>query len=188
MNLSPFWYRYTDATWRQENDFGTHGGQGSTREQWITYRDRLVYQNYVQNSPLCPINNLMTHGVMVTKFGPPAAMDNTDYDGIVREIRAAFACGSAQVELYTDYELLNNLSRGTEGEEGYKTIWTEIADAIKWQRNNADVLPDIHWVGGNPGNAEVYGWASWNGRKATVALRNPTQNRIPVYNEKTNAL
>lgn len=170
---SPFWYRYTDATWRQENDFGTHGGQGSTREQWITYRDRLVYQNYVQNSPLCPINNLMTHGVMVTKFGPPAAMDNTDYDGIVREIRAAFACGSAQVELYTDYELLNNLSRGTEGEEGYKTIWTEIADAIKWQRNNADVLPDIHWVGGNPGNAEVYGWASWNGRKATVALRNP---------------
>ena len=36
-------------------------------------------------------------------------------------------------------------------------------------------MPDAHWVGGNPWNGskqEVYGWASWNGAKATLALRN----------------
>ena len=39
------------------------------------------------------------------------------------------------------------------------------------------MLPDAHWVGGNPwtgSRAEVYGWASWNGQKATLALRNPS--------------
>ena len=37
------------------------------------------------------------------------------------------------------------------------------------------MLPDVHWVGGNPwdgSRAGVYGWASWNGPKATLALRN----------------
>ena len=36
-------------------------------------------------------------------------------------------------------------------------------------------MPDIHWVGGNPwtgSKAEIYGWASWNGEKATFTLRN----------------
>lgn len=59
------------------------------------------------------------------------------------------------------------------GEAG--TLWKELADCIAWQRANADVLPDIHWVGGNPWNgvkSQIYGWASWNGKKATLALRN----------------
>ena len=44
-----------------------------------------------------------------------------------------------------------------------------------WQKRNADVLPDAHWVGGNPwtgSKAEVYGWAAWNGTKSSLALRN----------------
>ena len=63
---SPFWYRFTDATWRQDGDYGEIGNGSTDRETWITYRDRLVYQNYVQNSPLCPINTLLTHVVIVT--------------------------------------------------------------------------------------------------------------------------
>lgn len=164
---SPFWFRYTDAVWRQDGDFGTVGNQGTDRERWITYRDRLVYQNFIQNSPLCPINTLMTHGVILTTRGDVAR--NMDYDGIVREIRCAFACGSAMVELYCDYALLNSINGGR--------LWADIAECIEWQKRNADVLPDIHWVGGNPWDgrkANVYGWASWNGKKATLALRNPS--------------
>ncbi|MDE7377397.1 MAG: hypothetical protein K2N13_00355 [Paraprevotella sp.] len=164
---SPFWFQFTDAVWRQENDYGTIGNQGTDRERWITYRDRLVYQNFVQNSPLCPINTLMTHGFILTSFGNVSK--NMDYAGIVREMRCAFACGSGMVELYNDYKLMNNIN----GDR----LWADLAECIRWQRDNADVLADIHWVGGNPwdgSRANVYGWASWNGRKATLALRNPS--------------
>lgn len=167
---SPFWFQFTDAVWRQEADYGTIGNQGSDRERWITYRDRLVYQNFVQNSPLCPINTLMTHGFILTSFGNVSK--NMDYEGIVREMRCAFACGSGMVELYNDYKLMNSINGGK--------LWGDLAECIKWQQDNADVLPDVHWVGGNPwdgSKANVYGWASWNGKKATLALRNPSASQ-----------
>jgi hypothetical protein len=71
------------------------------------------------------------------------------------------------VELYNDFDLTNHINNGA--------LWGDIAECIQWQRNNADVLPDIHWVGGNPwtgAKAEVYGWAAWNGQKAVLTLRN----------------
>ncbi len=164
---SPFWFHFTDAVWRQEADWATIGDQGDDRERWITYRDRLVYQNFVRNSPLCPINTLMTHGFILTEKGDVSKTMN--YEGIVREMRCAFACGSGMVELYCDAKLLNSINNGA--------LWADLAECIKWQEKNADVLPDIHWVGGNPwdgSKANVYGWASWNGTKATLALRNPS--------------
>ena len=166
---SPFWFQFTDAVWRQENDYDNVGNQGTDREKWITYRDNLVHQNYVTNSPLCPINTLMTHGFIFSKFG--GAQDR-EYAGVVRELRCAFACGSGMVELYNDYDLTNTVSDET---HPAGSLWKEIADCIDWQERNADVLPDIHWVGGDPWTgtkSEVYGWASWNGKKATLALRN----------------
>ena len=169
---SPFWFQFTDAIWRQEKDDGTIGNNSNNRENWITYRDRLVHQNFVQNSPLCPINTLMTHGFILTEFGGPAGFSR-DWKSVVNELRCAFACGSGMVELYNDYKLTNELVNPATGEAG--ELWGEIAKCMQWQRNNADVLPDIHWVGGNPwtgAKAEVYGWASWNGEKATLALRN----------------
>ena len=163
---SPFWYQITDATWRQENDHDRTGNNSTKRENWITYRDRLVYQNYVQNSPICPINTLMTHGFILTKFGPPAS-DERDYLPVRNELRAAFLCGSGMVELYNDYDLMNSINGGA--------LWADLAECIAWQKRNADVLPDAHWVGGNPwtgSEAQVYGWAAWNGTKSSLALRN----------------
>ena len=162
---SPFWYHYTDATWRQEGDYGTIGNNSIDRENWITYRDRLVYQNYVTNSPICPINTLMTHGFILSTHGQVSK--NMAYEPARRELRCAFVCGSGMVELYNDYERMNNINGGA--------LWGDLAECIRWQEKNADVLPDAHWVGGNPwdgSKANVYGWASWNGTKATLALRN----------------
>ena len=162
---SPFWYHYTDATWRQEQDYSTIGNNSSDRENWITYRDRLVYQNYVQNSPICPINTIMTHGFILSKYGN-VSKDMT-YRSVKNELRCAFACGSGMVELYNDYELMDQISNGK--------LWKDLADCIKWQKKNADVLMDAHWVGGNPWNgskAAIYGWAAWNGKKSCLTLRN----------------
>ena len=115
----------------------------------------------------------MTHGLIVSKYGPPASAPHDDSEetakGIIREMRCAFGCGSGLIELYVDNDIMS-----TVGEDG--ELWAELAECIKWQRNNQDVLADIHWVGGNPWDgekAEVYGWASWNEDKATLTLRNP---------------
>ena len=169
---SPFWFHFTDAVWRQEGDYGEAGDQGTDRERWITYRDRLVYQNFIQRSPVCPINTLMTHGFILSRWG--AVSKNMDYDGIVREMRCAFACGSGMVELYNDYKLMDEIN-DNQGNAG--ALWKDLAECIKWQQEQADVLPDAHWVGGNPWDgkkANVYGWAAWNGKKSVLTLRNPS--------------
>lgn len=169
---SPFWFHFTDAVWRQEGDYGEAGDQGTDRERWITYRDRLVYQNFIQRSPVCPINTLMTHGFILSRWG--AVSKNMDYDGIVREMRCAFACGSGMVELYNDYKLMDEI-KDNQGNAG--ALWKDLAECIKWQQEQADVLPDAHWVGGNPWDgkkANVYGWAAWNGKKSVLTLRNPS--------------
>jgi len=54
-----------------------------------------------------------------------------------------------------------------------KNNWDDLAEAAKWSRRNADVLVDTHWIGGDPGKDEVYGWASWSPRKGILVLRNP---------------
>ena len=167
---SPFWFHVTDAVWRQENDYGEIGNNRNSRERWITYRDRLVYQNFVQNSPMCPINCLMTHGFILSDFGPVSK--DRDYNTIVNELRCAFACGSGMVEVYSDFKLMNSI-KDNSGKSG--ALWGELAKCIKWQKKNEEVLPDIHWVGGNPWNGtshEVYGWAGWNGKNAVLTLRN----------------
>ncbi len=175
---SPFWFQFADAVWRQDADWNTIGNQGNARQRWITYRDYMVYKNFTIGSPLCPINSLMTHGLIVSGYGnaggnPPRAMEDDTLantaEEITKEMRCAFACGSGMVELYLDHNLMTEKSDGK--------LWRELARCIQWHRSNADVLDDTHWVGGNPWdgtNANIYGWASWNGKKAILTLRNPS--------------
>ena len=164
---SPFWFLHADSIWRQENDFDQIGNAGDARDRWITYRDRLVHEVFVEGAPLCPINAIMTHGTIITKNGPPRVM-STDPSNCVKEMRTAFTCGSGLQEIYADSALL--------AQENGK-LWDELASCIAWVRRNADVLADTHWVGGNPWNkqtkdGDIYGWASWNKQKCTLSLRN----------------
>jgi hypothetical protein len=157
--------------WRQENDFGQEGNAGDERDKWITYRDRLVHEVFVTGAPLFPINSVMTHGLIITKNGPPHVMSKSPAN-CIKEMRAAFGCGSALMELYVDQDLMNQ-------ENG--RLWDELAKCIKWMRRNEDVLADIHWVGGNPwdksaGDGDIYGWAAWSPAKCTLTLRNSSGN------------
>ncbi len=81
--------------------------------------------------------------------------------GLVADIRAFFASGTNCQELYITPSLLD------------AEAWDALAEAARWSRDNADVLVDTHWVGGDPAKGDVYGWASWSARKAILALRNP---------------
>ena len=53
-------------------------------------------------------------------------------------------------------------------------LWDILAEGAKWARANEDVLVGAHWVGGDPGKAQVYGVAAWRPIKATLMLRNPS--------------
>jgi hypothetical protein len=62
-----------------------------------------------------------------------------------------------------------------------KVKWDTLAQAAKWARNNASVLVDTHWIGGDPTALEVYGWASWSKDKAILGLRNPSDKPQSYY-------
>ena len=169
---SPFWLHFSDSTWRQENDFQEHGpAAGDPRDKWMTYRDRLVYEAFVKRSPLYPLNSLMTHGIIITKNGPPRVMSK-DPENCLKEIYSHVGCGTCLQELYVDRDLMS---------QDNGRLWDVMADAIKWLRRNEDVLADIHWVGGHPwddavGDGCVYGWAAWNPYKCTLTLRNSSDS------------
>jgi len=156
---SPFWLLYVDSTWRggADHDFR---GQGSPRQQWLTYRDWQTYENVVQRGPLYPLNSLMLHGIIFAtnalKLQSTADQDFSD------EVHSFFGSGTQLQELYLTPKLLNQQN------------WDDLAEAANWSRANAEVLVDTHWVGGDPGEGEVYGWASWSPRKGILVLRNPS--------------
>jgi hypothetical protein len=155
---SPFWLRYADSIWRGGDDH-SFDGVGSWRQKWITYRDEQTYRNIVQGGPLYPLNSLMLHGLIYAK---EAAHLETDPDGdFIDEVRDYFGTGTQLQEMYITPSLLS------------KADWDALGEAAKWSRRNAAVLKDTHWIGGDPGKLEVYGWASWTRAKGIVVLRNP---------------
>ena len=160
---SPFWLLYVDSTWRggADHDFQ---GQGSWCQRWMTYRDAQTHDNVVIKAPLYPLNSLMLHGIIYAKNASHLTnMSDADFAGQAREF---FGNGTQLQEMYITPALLD------------KQNWDDLAEAAKWSRRNADVLVDTHWIGGDPGKGEVYGWASWSPRKAILVLRNPTDQPV----------
>lgn len=155
---SPFWLRYADSIWRDGED-DWHAGVGTEREQWITYRDQQTYENVVVKGPLYPLNSLMLHGIIYAQMNKRL---NTDpgHD-FANEVRSYFATGTQLQEMYITPSLLG------------KEDWDVLAEAAKWSRAHADVLRDTHWIGGDPGRLDVYGWAAWSPTKSIITLRNP---------------
>jgi hypothetical protein len=156
---SPFWLLYVDSTWRGGYDH-SFAGEGSWCQKWMTYRDEQTYQNVVKRAPLYPLNSIMLHGIIYAAHAEYLNhMIDADFAGEVREF---FGNGTQLQEMYITPDLLD------------KQNWDDLAEAAKWSRENADVLMDTHWIGGDPGKGEIYGWASWSPRKAIITLRNPS--------------
>jgi hypothetical protein len=156
---SPFWLRYADSIWRggSDHDFA---GVGSDRQQWITYRDADTYKHVVQRGPLYPLNALMLHGLIYARHAKK--LDTDPAGDFADEIHDYFGTGTQLQEMYVTPALLTQEN------------WDTLAEAAKWSRAHAAVLVDTHWIGGDPGKLEVYGWASWSPKKAILVLRNPS--------------
>ncbi len=156
---SPFWLFHADSVWRGGDDT-EFAGVGPDRERWITYRDAETYHNVVKAGRLYPLNSLMLHGIVFAQQAPHLS---TDPGGdFANEVRSYFGSGTQLQELYITPSLLTEAN------------WDVLAETAKWSRRNASTLVDTHWVGGDPGWLEVYGWAAWSPAKAILTLRNPS--------------
>jgi len=158
---SPFWLRYADSIWRGGHDHN-FAGVGSWRQKWITYRDQMTYRDIVEGGPLYPLNSLMLHGIIFAQKAENLSTDpGNDFPD---EVHSYFGSGTQLQEMYVTPSLLSGRD------------WDMLAESAKWSRSNAAVLKDTHWIGGDPGKLEVYGWAAWNPTKGIVTLRNPSEH------------
>ena len=156
---SPFWLRYADSIWRGGDDH-SFAGVGSWRERWITYRDAATYQHVVQAGPLFPLNSLMLHGLIFARQAQHLGSDpGHDFPN---EVHSYFGSGTQLQEMYISHSLLSDQD------------WDTLAEAAQWARSNAGTMVDTHWIGGDPGKLEIYGWAAWSSEKGIVTLRNPS--------------
>jgi hypothetical protein len=163
---SPFWTRYADSIWRGGNDH-SFAGVGPWREKWITYRDGDTFHGIVEKGPLYPLNSLMLHGMI---YGQYADHLKDDPSGDFRnEVRSYFGTGTQLEEMYITPSKLTPAN------------WDDLAASAKWAFGNRETLVDTHWVGGDPLNLEVYGWASWTPRKGILVLRNPSDKPQAFY-------
>jgi hypothetical protein len=156
---SPFWLQYADSIWRggDDHDFA---GVGTWRERWITYRDGDTYHGVVQQGPLFPLNSLMLHGLIYARQAQN--LGNDPGKDFPNEVHSYFGTGTQLQEMYISHSLLSDED------------WDTLAESAQWARHNADVLIDTHWIGGDPNELEVYGWAAWSPQKGILTLRNPS--------------
>jgi len=157
---SVYWLKFGDNIWRGGDDTNMMG-KGSKRQQWITYRDAQTYKNVVLRGPLYPISSLMLHGICIADNGNVRTFGMDEKD-ISDEVWSFFATGTNLQELYINPHKLSTAS------------WNCLAAASKWAKINESVMPDVHWVGGDPGKEEVYGFAAWTPTRAFLSLRNPS--------------
>ena len=73
-----------------------------------------------------------------------------DTDDLIDEIRMAFGGGTQTLELYVTPKMLE------------PRAWDALAEAASWARENGNVLADSHFVGGDPGEGQPYGYACWS--------------------------
>jgi hypothetical protein len=113
----------------------------------------------VQQGHLFPLNSLMLHGIIYARHAEHLS-DDPEH-AFVHEVHSYFGSGTQLQEMYITPAILST------GD------WDVLAEAANWSRQNASVLADTHWVGGDPGKLEVYGWAAWSMEKGILTLRNP---------------
>ncbi len=158
---SPFWLLTTDCTWRGGWDM-QQAGVGNVSQKWITYRDGALYNNVIRRAPLYPLNSIMHHGIVyANRSHGKNYITDSDKD-FADQVFSYFGSGTSLQELYISHDRMN------------KSKWDILAKGAKWAKVNESVLVDTHWEGGDPYNLDIYGWASWNGKKGIVTLRNPS--------------
>ena len=168
--LSPWWVKYANQIWMGGRDYGWAPTPSiSKRDASITYRDNVLYSDFIEKDFWFPISNLMTHGIIKGNLqllgGAEEPLDKFTDNALLY-----FARGVSMWELYISPNILS------EGE------WNAMSQSIKWAEDRFEILKTTNMVGGDPLKGEPYGYAHYKDKKGIIAVRNPfiTNNKIKV--------
>jgi hypothetical protein len=104
----------------------------------------------------------MNHGIVYAKGNSFAARALTGSKDLRNEVRSYFGGGYALQELYINPHIMT------------EEHWDSIAESALWAKKQASVLVDTHFIGGDPNELQVYGFAAWQNNQGVITLRNPS--------------
>jgi len=159
--LSPWWVKYANSIWMQGEDYDWADVPSiSKRDAAITYRDSVLYEDYITNKSWFPMKNLMTHGIIkgeLEKLGS----ETESIEDFANDVYLYFSRGIMMWELYITPTLLTD-------EE-----WRIIASAYEWAYDQYPILINTEMIGGNPKNGEAYGFVHFDRFRGIIVARNP---------------
>jgi hypothetical protein len=161
--LSPWWLRYADTVWMGGEDSGYLASVPALapRQSAVSYRDSVLYQDFVAHQAQFPVSSLMTHGIIKGKYNMLGG-ERESLDDFKDELVHYYSIGTMMYELYISPDIL---SAGEIDALGNATRWA-IANAHPLLDNSTLVL-------GDPAGREPYGYVHASAAKSIVMLRNP---------------
>lgn len=161
--LSPWWLQYADTLWMGGADYGYLNKVAiiSPRQAAMTYKDSVLYDDFVRHHDQAPMSSIMTHGIIdgrLNRLGGEheSLLDWTD--GIVDYIGQ----GTMMWELYLTPSILD------------QNKWDELSQAIDWAKaQRSTLLASGSMVLGDPGAGEIYGFLHRQPGHTLLVLRNP---------------
>lgn len=167
-NVSPWWLQYVNSIWIQNSDdigFADNLELQSRLDREITYRDSRYFDLLCTRAIQIPLKYLYNHEPI---YGSYAKVNYTDEE--FEKYLYFNACrGQAFNELHISYSMMN------------KSKWRTLAEVLKWQKSNYDILKNMSFIGGKPDENNIYGYFGWNEQgDGIIALRNPTDEKAPI--------
>ncbi len=168
VNPSPWWLQYVNSIWLQKSNdigFADNIDHQPQLEREITYRDSRYYDFLCTRAQQFPVKNIYNHEPI---YGNHAKVKYTDEE--FEKYLYFNACrGSALNELHLSYTMMN------------KSKWRILANVLKWQKSNYDILQNVSFLGGKPDENNIYGYFGWNEKgDGIIALRNPTDEKTSL--------
>ena len=161
--LSPWWLRYADTVWMGGADSGylPTVPTMAQRQSAISYRDSVLYSDFVTHQAQFPISSLMTHGIIKGKYNMLGGKQEY-IDDWRDEVVHYYSVGNMMYELYISPDILSPEEMDALG------------NTTRWAIANAHPLLDSStMVLGDPAQREPYGYVHASPEKSIVMLRNP---------------
>lgn len=160
--LSPWWLMYVDSLWLGGRDWQalTELRSPHPRDLAISYRDKIMYDNFVDKKYQFPTSALMTHGI--TKGADSLLGAGEPLQKFCDDVMMTLCRGIAKWEMLIDPHVLTDQE------------WDFLARAFKWAKRNWNLLSRTTMFGGTPEKAEIYGYAHFQGECGIICIRNPS--------------